>query len=651
MDGSFWLIGLIVIGLVIIGPILGTIAFFRTKRIQPDNRLELTNQVQYLTQRVAALERALAGPSTSPAATVASTPAQPPAPEIATPPTISPQPASSQTIVAPVSISPQPTPRSAAPPTVAQRPILTAPVAHKDEAGFESLVGGRWFHYAGILAMLFGVAFFIKYAFDNHWVGPTGRIAIGVAIGTALVTWSHYLLRSGYGNFSEGITGMGAAVLYLSLWAGWFYYGLFSQSAAFGFMIVVTAAMTAIAVGRNSQRIALLAAIGGVLTPAIVSTGQNHELALFAYLAILDAGLLAIARVRRWRGVAAVQFIATLIYFWGWYSEFYSHAQINLTAFFATVFFVIFTAIPLLRSRRTGELREEETILVPANGLTYLWALYQMLWPDSRWTLTIAVLALAAIHLLMLRLLPPATTSGGRIARMLFAGLALTFATLALPIRLDGNWISVALAVEGALLIWNGFRGPLWGLRAAGLLLYAIVGIRLALIAIPVHRAFWNARFATFAIVVACYAFSTFEWRVSKLELNDAETGVFNVLAVAVNVYGVAALSLETWTFVWHMPQLGIDRWLAQQLALSLVWTVYAIALLSYGIVRQIAPVRWQALVLMAVVVIKVFLYDLSSLDRIYRIMSFVVLGAALLVVSFYYQKRQARSTSEGRQT
>src|SRR5262249_53245048 len=149
---------------------------------------------------------------------------------------------------------------------------------------------------------------------------------------------------------------------------------------------------------------------------------------------------------------------------------------------FATIFFLIFTAIPLLRARSTGELHSEEMLLVPINGLAYLWALYNLCWPDDRWLLTGAALAIAALYLATLRLLPPVTTTGGRNARMMFAGLALTCATLAIPIRLDGRWITVAFVVEGALLIWNGFRARMWGLRAAGLLLFAIVGARLALI-------------------------------------------------------------------------------------------------------------------------------------------------------------------------
>src|SRR3989441_11702917 len=90
----------------------------------------------------------------------------------------------------------------------------------------ETLIAGKWLNRLGILALLFAVSFFIKYAFDNNWVGPRGRVAIGLLLGSALLPWSGWLLRRGYPYFSEGIAGLGAAGLYLSLWAGWHYYRL-----------------------------------------------------------------------------------------------------------------------------------------------------------------------------------------------------------------------------------------------------------------------------------------------------------------------------------------------------------------------------------------------------------------------------------------
>ena len=110
--------------------------------------------------------------------------------------------------------------------------------------------------------------------------------------------------------------------------------------------------------------------------------------------------------------------------------------------------------------------------------------------------------------------------------------------------------------------------------------------------------------------------------------------------AIAANVLLIAAVSLEIWDVFGRMPSLGIDRRHAQQLALSSLWLVYALALLAAGTWKQSAVIRWQALTLLGVVIVKVFVFDLSFLEKFYRIVSFSLLGLALLLISFYYQKQ-----------
>jgi uncharacterized membrane protein len=520
--------------------------------------------------------------------------------------------------------------------------VLThEPTLPQDEgANVEALIAGRWLNYVGILALLFAIGFFLKYAFENNWVGPRGRIGIGLLIGSALFPLSHRLLDRGYKFFSEGIAGLGAAVLYLSLWAGWHYYQLFPQSAAFALMILVTAAAAAISVGRNSERIALLALVGGVVTPMLVSTGKDQELVLFTYLAVLGAGMLALARARDWKSLPPVQFVATLIYFWGWYDSFYKDAALAQTIFFATLFFALFAALPVVRSRREGEISVLESCIVLANSFAYLVALRVLLWPAYRWGLTIAVLALAAVHIGIERAIPQKAGTQQRLARILFAGLALTFVTLAIPIRLDGKWITMAWAVEGAVLAWSGLRIRVAALRGVAFVLFLVVALRLAFIPLAAQNFLLNARFATFAVTVASFLLACYFARAASDGLEEAERGAFAATAIAASIGALVALSLEVWDAFGRMPSFGIDRGLAQQLALSALWLVYALGLITAGVARKSAALRWQALGLLGIVIVKVFLFDLSSLDKFYRIVSFLLLGLVLMVISFYYQKR-----------
>lgn len=519
----------------------------------------------------------------------------------------------------------------------------------------ETMIAGRWLNRIGLLLVLIAVAYFLKLVIDNEWVGPTGQVALGVLAGAGLLGFSQWLLGRGYLYFSEGITALGAGVLYLSLWAGGSYYRLFSLDVAFFAMIGVTAATVAIAVGRDSQRIALLGLIGGFLTPMLVSTGQDAQVALFTYVAVLNAGLLAVARKKSWRWIELPAFFFTLIYFWGWYGRFYHVFQPLLrTLAFATLFFAEFSALSVIRARRLGAVLGEQAFLVLFNGFSYLLVLLVLLYDHYRWSATFSTLALAGVHLMILRLLPAAAAEAqrARITRLLFAGLALTFVTVAIPVSLEGKWITLAFAVEGAVLVWSGFRAPAWQLRAAGFVLFGLVGLRLLTEPLAGGTFLFNERFATFAATVVCFAAALYFARRQWEEVRERERRWFGLLGVAINVVAVWALSVEAYEYfrrdlASELVAVRLDALLARQLALSLVWTAYATALMVLGVRRNVSALRWQALALFGLTVVKVFFYDLSFLSGVYRVLSSIVLGLILLAVSFLYQRRMAAQAAE----
>jgi uncharacterized membrane protein len=221
--------------------------------------------------------------------------------------------------------------------------------------------------------------------------------------------------------------------------------------------------------------------------------------------------------------------------------------------------------------------------------------------------------------------------------------MALTFATLAIPIRLDGKWMTFAFAVEGAILVWTGFRSVVPRLRQAGYVILAIAAFRVVVLPLPARNFLLNQRFATYLAVIACLAVALCAAREHLASLSEGEKHFLAVLAVGISVYALIALSLELWDYFGRGTSLEMDRGLAQHLALSLLWTAYASVLIMIGVKRKSALLRWQALALFMLVVTKVFLYDSSYLERFYRILSFFILGVVLLIVSFLYQRKLAR--------
>jgi uncharacterized membrane protein len=539
-----------------------------------------------------------------------------------------------------------PAPSPIPPPPANSSPISLPPGSPKRGDDVETMIAGRWLNYVGILALALAVSFFLKYAFDNNWIGPAGRVTLGLLVGSALYPLGESLFHKGYDFYSDGITALGAAILYLSVWAGWHYYQIFRQSYAFPMMIVITAATAIVAVMRNSERMAFLAAIGGLLTPILVSTGKNAETVLFGYLVILGAGMLGISWVKDWKSLPPFVFIVTLIYFWSWYAVFYAEKEREETVAFATLFFVLFAALPAVGSLRRGEMTAPEIGMVLSNATQYLVALRLMLWPEYNWGLTFLLVALAGAHWAAERAVPRNGTRASQTARTIYGGLALAFLTLTIPVRFEGKWITIAWAIEGAILVWSGLRIRSRTLRSAGLILFLLVGIRLVAHPIQAEPVFLlNSRFLTIALSAASYLAAYVSAARSDTELEVGETQMYLALGGAANLLFLVGLSLEVWDFYGRMPSVGMDRSLSEQLALSVLWLMYASVLMGAGVKWKSAALRWQALVLLGVVILKVFFFDLSFLTRFYRILSFFFLGLVLLAVSFIYQRR-TRSTS-----
>jgi uncharacterized membrane protein len=543
-------------------------------------------------------------------------------------------------------------PASAVPSTLAAATAVPAHAADRAATGeratqptrtsfdWETLIAGRWLNRIGLLAVAIGVSYFLKYVIDNEWIGPRGQVALGVLLGAGLVAWSAPFVKRGLGYFGDGLAGLGAAVIYLSLWAGVSYYRFFSPDVGLAAMIVVTAAMLAIALGRNSQSVAVLAMIGGFLTPWLVSTGRDAQVALCLYLAVHNSALLALARARDWRFLELPAFLFTQIYFWGWYDRFYTDAVLARTALLGALFFAQFSALPLIRVRRSGVLPPEQGVLVLVNAAVFLFLLRALLWPERRWVLTLAALALSAYHLVLARAMPERATESP--ARPLFAGLALTFATLAIPIRLDGHWITLAWAIEAGVLAWSGFSTNLWFPRVAAYVVFAAVALRLIYVPLRATEFLFNARLATALVVASSAAGAAWFARRSRAPLIATEAAIVAALAVSANVLVIWALTLEInlyFQISLGRPEVTQDVFLSRSLTTSVLWTLYATALIVTGVRLKAAALRWQGLVLFGITTLKVFFSDLGYLSGLYRIASSIALGVVLLIVSFLYQR------------
>lgn len=187
--------------------------------------------------------------------------------------------------------------------------VGVAPASQSVETSF----GLNWLNRIGALTLVFAAAFFFKYAVDNGWIGPTGRVLLGLFAGVALLGAAHYFNLRGHALFTQGLAGAGVSILYLSFWASSSLYQLIPSPLAFAALVAVTALAGALAYRAKAQALAALGLIGAYITPPALSTGEYRPWILFAYLFLMNAGWLFFARRMNWRVLEFIAVPATAI--------------------------------------------------------------------------------------------------------------------------------------------------------------------------------------------------------------------------------------------------------------------------------------------------------------------------------------------------
>ena len=657
MDGLGLLILLIVVAVILAAavlPIVALVVAIRTRSKvtkqlassglaatgQIDSR-NLLAAIQRLQERVAELEAAVMPPGEQ------QRPIKPPTVGPPVPPPV-------REPVYPIDqpeIRPGPSTPEASPPPIVTAPISAPPFTrpHIDALQLESTIGRRWLGWAAVALILFAAAFFLKYAFDNRWIGELGRVSIGVVAGVILtVLGFRYHLR-GWRVFSQILTAGGIVLLYLSAYAAFGYYHLVTQKTAFIYLLILVSEAAAFALVYEAPAIAIMALIGGFLSPILLHSDDDQYRSLFGYIFALDIGALGL--LKHWPGLSSLAFAGTHLLFWLWYGERYHPQKLMAVMVFQTAVFVAFLAAYVVRqivNRENATI--EDLLLLLINPFVYFATSYHLLNPSYHDWMGVFAIAMAVVYAGSTKLLLD-RSAARRGEALVLIGVAITFVTLAIPIQLRSNWITMAWAVEALVVLWTSIQtnskrlhGLAWALFT--LALGKVVVWDTSTIAwrtdfTPV----FNRYFLSSLFVIGCFFGAAWLYH----RLGEHKEFFAPWMKIITAVIGIVALwflmSVETHSFFatrayaykeWE--DIRRERWLGQ-MALSVLWALYAAVLATIGFIRRVAPIRWAALILFGIAVVKAMIVDIAYLEQLYRIIVFFVLGVLLLLVAWAYHR------------
>lgn len=544
-------------------------------------------------------------------------------------------------------------PRALSQPHFSPPPPPPAPkkeeTSQREDLNFETAMGQKWLLIVGVVATVFGVGYFLKYSFDQGWVGPAGRVAMAYLWGAAFLFGGNIFRRRGMENFGLYLSGGGIATLYFATFAAFQIYHLIGQAPSFLLMVMVTSLAGTLAVIYDAKWLAVLGLIGGFLTPVLLGTGQDNQIVLMSYMTILNLGMLGVAFHKKWDLLTVLGFFFTYLLYSGWYARFYAPGKFWPAIIFINLFYLIYTVMPFITRFVRKETVEGNgfAVIIPNSFIAFGFSYYMVKAHFSLEAVGVISVFYAAVFLSMASYAFKAgkqSTEGF----VVLAGKAMLFLVITVPLIFSKHWITVFWAAQATAILWMGLRLNNKPLSRAAVTLFIITAIKLFLYDYPEvfglrfpfkispqYGYMAVERWITSAIFLILFYSGADMAREKGLSLSDdrfgekTHPGMYGLLGGLLFLF----LNIEVGSFFHDaLPA-------ARFAAISVLWAVFSVGLIAFGFRSASAALRKTALALFMATIIKVFFFDMSNISTPYRIVSFIMLGLILVGTSYLYHK------------
>jgi len=544
---------------------------------------------------------------------------------------------------------------------------VQAPTAHQAQPAppsrtreeWEALIGGKLLNRIGALALIIGIGFFLKYAFDNNWISEMARVLIGAAIGFLCLYGGYRTNKRGFQVFAQGMVGAGIAILYLSVYAGFNFYQLMPQWAAFVLMSIVTLIAFLSGLFYDSLAEGILGWAGGFLTPILLSTGRADEIGLFTYIVLLDAGLIAVVIKRdKWAILEPLAFVGTWLMYVIWRGQYYTGADMWLTVFFVTVFWGLFLLPDVLRAGQSTSGERFREIVPALNAAFYFFAMYFLI-DDLHhpWMGPITLLIGAMYFSLFLGQQRRGNLRNDAKVRYTLTAAALM--VIATAIQFSNFDTIIFWSIEAAVLVWCSKEWKEGFVQTAALVLFGLAVAKLlfitegALAYVPIreYSLLLNHRALGFAVLAGSLGYGAFTVdRSAGVQNKNAS----NVLHVAWCIILFLLVSAETYDFFRFKMLDRPDEILTRLayfrvMAFVVVWTTLSLPLIWAGLKEKLSPLLVSGLVfaLLAVVfaVVRGIAYD--SIDSYVPVFNVRAITLLLLLTGLSLQAQFMQKTPD----
>ena len=346
-----------------------------------------------------------------------------------------------------------------APLSVPQPKSISNPISRpKEKSNWEKFVGENLINKIGVIILIIGVAIGAKYSIENDLISPLTRIILGYCTGIGLIAVGMKLKKK-YENFSAVLVSGAMTILYFITFLAFSLYDLIPQLFAFALMVLFTIFTVFAAIQYNRQVIAHIGLVGAYAVPFLLSDGSGRVAVLFSYMTIINIGILILSFKKYWKSLYYSSFLLTWLIYFSWYAVKYETSiHFGLAFAFLLVFFIIFYLIFLLyKLNRKEKFGTTDVLLQLANAFIFYGIGCSILSNHEvgKELLGLFTIGNAIIHFVVSVMIYRLKLADRNLFYFV-SGLVLVFISIAFPVQLDGNWVTLLWATEAVLLFWIG---------------------------------------------------------------------------------------------------------------------------------------------------------------------------------------------------